>query len=71
MHARHAGEQVGNAGGLQAVDVGAGEDRVGSAGGGTRFDLAAGADQHVGEFEGVVALSGQKECRGTENRGTG
>ena len=55
LHAGHAGEQVADAGGLQAVDVAAGEHRVGGAGGAARFDLTAGADQYVGELEGVVA----------------
>ncbi|MNH37539.1 hypothetical protein D3C79_984560 [compost metagenome] len=34
LHAWDAGQQVGDVGGLQAVDVGAGEDGVGRAGGG-------------------------------------
>jgi len=66
LHAGHAGEQVGHAAGLQAVDVGAGEDGVGGAGGAARFDLAVGADQGVGELEGVVALGGQQDRGGAE-----
>ncbi|MOA53387.1 hypothetical protein D3C78_1768420 [compost metagenome] len=60
MHAWDTGQQVGDAGGLQAVDVGAGEDGIGGAGGGARLDLAVGADQDVGQFQGVVAFSGQE-----------
>ncbi|MNP30063.1 hypothetical protein D3C76_1231210 [compost metagenome] len=56
LHAGHAGQQVGDAARLQAVDVGAGEHGVGGAGGGARFDLTIGADEHVGELEGVVAF---------------
>ncbi|MNJ81326.1 hypothetical protein D3C77_800750 [compost metagenome] len=66
MYAGHTGEQVSDAGGLQAVDVAAGEDGVGSAGGGARFDLAVGADQYFREFQGVIAVSGQQRNREAE-----
>ena len=66
LHARHAAEQVGDAGGLQAVDVGAGEYSVGGAAVITRLDLAVGADNHVGELQGLVAGVGEQVGAGKQ-----
>jgi hypothetical protein len=61
LHARHPTQQVGDAVRLQAVDVFAGEHGVGGAAVVARFDLAVGADQHVGQFQGLIAFEGVGE----------
>ena len=58
LYARHAAQQINHAGGLQAVDVVAGEHGVGCAAVVARFDLTIGADQHVRQFQGLFAVEG-------------
>ncbi|MNP41924.1 hypothetical protein D3C76_1356550 [compost metagenome] len=58
LNAGYPGQQVSDAGRLQAVDVSTGEHRVGGAGLGAVFDLAVGADQRVGQLQGAFAVDG-------------
>ncbi|MNF79136.1 hypothetical protein D3C84_613420 [compost metagenome] len=58
LNARHATQQVGDAVGLQAVDVFAGEHGIGGTAVVARFDLTVGTDQHVGQFQGLIAFEG-------------
>ncbi|MNR13701.1 hypothetical protein D3C85_1301230 [compost metagenome] len=58
LHTRHATQQISDAVRLQAVDVFAGEHGIGGAAVVARFDLAVGADQHVGQFQGLIAFEG-------------
>ncbi|MNO81640.1 hypothetical protein D3C76_728900 [compost metagenome] len=58
LHPRYTAQQISDAVRLQSVDVFAGEYRVGGAAVVARLDLAVGADQHVGQFQGLVAFEG-------------
>jgi len=64
LHPRYPAQQVGDAGGLQAVDIIAGEHRVGRAAVIAGFDLAIGADQDFGQLQGLFALEGVGEGAG-------
>jgi len=57
LHARDPAQEVGQAGGLQAVDVFTGEHAVGAAAVRARLNLSVAGDQGLREFERVFTLS--------------
>jgi hypothetical protein len=58
LHPRYPTQQIRDAARLQAVDVFAGEHGVGGAAVVAGFHLAVGADQHVRQFQGLIAFEG-------------
>ena len=71
LHAGHAAEQVGQAGGLQAVDIVPGKHGVGSTAVIACLHLAVGADHHIGELQGGVAGVGEQVRSGQEQEWQG
>ena len=63
LHARHPAQQVGQAGGLQTVDIIAGEYAAGAAAVRACLDLAVAGDQGLREFERFFAFQGVGEYR--------